>query len=428
MDDRAVAPTAQDGPRKRTHAAKGQRGPVIGFTTNHWSDGWTSRRRIMEGLAERGWPVLYSSGARTVWDIGDPIWREQPWINGVKRHGALHVDYPGRLILRWPTRPLCDRLAIAAHGGRLPSQFRDRRNGVGTIALLFHPSFWPYVEYMRPAHVVYYVHDAYRLMPGWTAQLAHYERDLVARADLIVGYSQGMLDCLPHGAGARGSVLTTGVDIAPFELPDAATCPVELERIPRPRIGYIGRINHKLDFSVVIEVARRRPQWHWVFIGNVGAGIDSRFADVQAESLWSRCLALPNVHVLGPRPHATVASYLLNMDVNAMCYRTDSEGWWAEIFPLKSMEYLAAGRPVITSPVKSMLQFNDSLAIATTPGEWIDAIDHALMAGGVGTPASRRDVARANTWDDKIDRLDASLLDMLSARPSATRNSRNRAR
>jgi glycosyltransferase involved in cell wall biosynthesis len=425
VDAGRIAVASQCEPRIRSRLAPVRRNPLIGFATNHWTDGWTSRRRIMEGLAARGWPALYSSGARTVWDIGEPIWRELSWINGVKRHAGLHLDCPGRLILRWPSHPFWDRLAIAAHSSRLPSEFGGRRNDMRTIALLFHPAFWPYVRHIRPAHVVYYVHDAYRLMPGWTEQLARHERDLAGRADLIVAYSQGMLDGLPAGVGRRGRVLATGVDVQPFESPAAATCPVDLEAIPRPRIGYVGRINQKLDYSVVLDVARRRPQWHWVFIGAIGAGTDGRFAvDKRAESLWSRCRSLQNVHVLGPRLHSEVPSYLLNMDVNAMCYRTDGEGWWSEIFPLKSMEYLAAGKPVVTSPVKSMLQFKDNLAVATSVAEWIDAIEHALVGGGVGTAESRRQVARANSWDQKIDRLEAWIFEMVDSASAMARNSR----
>ena len=408
----ALAGPAPPRPAAPQGAAVSSHWPIIGFAPNHWSDGWTSRRRILEGLAERAWPTLYSSGARTVWDLGHSVWRTQPWLHTVARHANLRIDQPGRLILRWPTRPLCDRIALAAHAKRLPRAFGSRATRA-PIALLFHPAFWPYVRHVRPARVVYYVYDAYRLMPGWTDDLARQEEELVSRADLIVAYSQGMLDGLPGKAAQRGRILATGVDMGPFES-GVAACPPDLARIPGPRIGYAGRINQKLDYALVLEVAQRRPQWHWIFVGAIGADAEGRFAvDTHAEALWARCRALPNVHVLGAKEHDEVPRYLLNMDVNVMCYRTQGEGWWSRIFPLKSMEYLAAGKPVVSTPVKSMLRFRDNLAIATSAGEWIDAIDHALGAGGVGTTASRREVARANTWDRKIDSLDEWLLELV---------------
>jgi glycosyltransferase involved in cell wall biosynthesis len=385
---------------------------IVGFTPNDWLDGWTSRGRILLGLAERGWPTHYSSGASTVWEIGSRDWRERPWLRTVARHGALHVDVPGRLLVRWPTMRLFDHIALAAHAkglcGSAPTDGRP-------IALLFHPSFEPYVRHLKPRRLIYYVYDAYRLMPGWTDQLERHEQALVARADLLIAYSQGMLDCLPGSAARNGMVLSTGVDMQPFVSAAGAPPPPDLACIPHPRIGYLGRINQKLDYSLVLEIARRRPEWHWVFVGAIGASADGRFAaDSEAEALWCQCRALPNVHALGTKPHEEIPKYLLHMDVNAMCYRTHGKGWWSEIFPLKSMEYLAAGKPIVSAPLKSMLQFRSNFAIASTSDEWIAAIEHALVAGGIGTANSRREVAAANSWDHKIDCLQASILDMLN--------------
>ncbi|HET9046732.1 MAG TPA: glycosyltransferase, partial [Casimicrobiaceae bacterium] len=314
----------------------------------------------------------------------------------------MRIDRPGRLLVRWPSRPRVDRIALALHAAGLRRTF----NGSNTapIALLFHPVFWPYVAHLGPRLVIYYAYDAYCLTPGWTDKLARDEATLVDRADLVIAYSASMLEELPGDAPRRGRVLSPGVDVERFSTARSAPCPADLAHIPRPRIGYIGRINQKLDFRLVLEVATRRPAWHWCFVGAIGANAAGRFAaDHEAEALWARCRALPNVHVLGPKNPADVPPYLTHMDVNAMCYRTDAGGWWSAIFPLKSLEYLAAGRPVISSRVPSMLPYRENMAFAATADEWIDAIAHGL-AGGVGTPASRFEVACANAWDDRIDR------------------------
>ena len=145
----------------------------------------------------------------------------------------------------------------------------------------------------------------------------------------------------------------------------------------------------------------------------MGATADGRFAaDREAERLWRKCAALPNVHVMGHRPHDRIPDYLRHMDVNAMVYRTSDGGWWSEIFPLKSFEYLAAGRPIVSAPVVSLAGFSASMAFAATADEWIVAIEHALTDGGVGTERSRRAVAAANTWEHRIDRLEDWILDL----------------
>ena len=391
---------------------------IIGFTPNDYAD-WTSRRRILAGLADRQWPTVYSSGARTIWDRREESGPRRGWRHRMERHGNLRVDVASRLLVRWPTVALCDQVALAAHAKHLASAF-DARSCA--IALLFHPAYWPYVSHLKPRHVVYYAFDAFRLTPGWDTTLERLQRDLVDRADLVIAYSQGMLDCMPSTA-QRAIVLPPGVDVAPFEAAAFASIPADLARIPKPRIGYLGRINQKLDFHMVYDIAKRRPRWHWVFVGSIGANAKGAFAaDRDAEAAWSRCCALPNVHVLGAKPHAQIAPYLLHMDVNAMCYRTDGNGWWSEIFPLKSMEYLAAGRPIVSAPVKSIRAFAGSMAFASTAEDWVRAIEQALDHGGVGTVQSRRDAACANTWDDRIDALQEALLRMIDpqAQPRST--------
>jgi glycosyltransferase involved in cell wall biosynthesis len=274
--------------------------------------------------------------------------------------------------------------------------------------------FWPYVRHLRPRHVIYYAYDAHRLAPGWTDDNERFEEDLVARADLIIAFSQGMLDHMPETARAAGRVLPTGVDAALFRAAPDMPPPPDLACIPKPRIGYAGRINQKLDFALVRKIADLKPGWHWVFTGSVGASADGRFAaDAGAESLWLQCRDLPNVHVLEQKPHDEVPRILQHMDVNVMCYRTSAEGWWSEIFPLKMLEYLAIGRPVVSTPVKSVVPFAANVAIASTPGQWIEAIEHALANDGVGTAESRRSVALNNTWDQRIDCLDGWMRDLV---------------
>jgi hypothetical protein len=87
-----------------------------------------------------------------------------------------------------------------------------------------------------------------------------------------------------------------------------------------------------------------------------------------------------------------------------MCYRTDPGGWWVAIYPLKLHEYLAVGRPVVSADLEAVRPFMSVLSIAVTVDEWISAIEQALDEEPSMVEA-RRTVARANTWDDRVDQL-----------------------
>jgi glycosyltransferase involved in cell wall biosynthesis len=269
--------------------------------------------------------------------------------------------------------------------------------------------FWPYMAPLAPRYVVYFVVDAFSLAPGWSDEQAEFEARLVERADLIAGASREMLDCLPGQGPSRGRELPHGVDVDAFAAARTAPAPADLEKIPHPRIGYVGRINQKLDIGLVEALAIQDPGKQWVFIGPViEAGAKGEFAGI-----WQRCLALPNFHYLGPKAHSDVPRYMRHMDVNVMCYRTN-DGWQTVGYPIKMHEYFAVGRPVVSADLSTVRPFARVLDIARTREEWPAAIDRALHHGGVGTPEARLEVAKQNSWDARVDQLDAWLLDMIS--------------
>lgn len=383
------------------------RPPLIAYSDVPWRVGWSSRHRLIAGLAGREWPTVFTSGALSLSKIGNPDWVAAPLLGRTEAVPPLIIDRPGRLAARSFGVPTWDQMALARHARRMRALFA-RDDGGALCSLVFHPRFWPYVERLNPSRLIYFVFDAHSLTPAWTPWLAANERELVRRADLIVGFSRGMLDLLPDDGPTRARELPTGVDAPRFEAADASTVPVDLAAVPSPRIGYVGRINQKLDIDLVARLADADTSRHWVFIGPL-TGVDDNAAFLLS---WRAALARPNIHHLGAKPHEEVPAYMRHMDVNIMCYR-DAGGWWKHCHPLKMHEYLAAGRPVVSSSLATVMAFREVIDIVSNDTEWMRAIDRALTSGGIGDPASRRAVARANSWESRVDELDRWMLDIV---------------
>ena len=98
-----------------------------------------------------------------------------------------------------------------------------------------------------------------------------------------------------------------------------------------------------------------------------------------------------------------------------MFYRTDGDGWWRDIYPLKLHECLATGRPLLSADVPAVREFADVVGICRTDSEWISAVDAAVAGCDTGSALARIAVARANTWDSRVDRIEASLHDIAVA-------------
>ena len=275
---------------------------------------------------------------------------------------------------------------------------------VRPIVYLFRPTFLPYVSALDPCTTIYHADDNFSLMGRWSEEAVAAQATLLKRADLVVASSPRVAQALAARDGVR--VLPNGADVAAFGSAAEPPCPNDLAKIPHPRIAYVGFLNEKVDFRLVHFVAEQRFHWHWVFVGpEVG---DKHLSEMNS-AYRARCRRLPNVHFLGKKPHTEVSGYLRHTDVNVMCYRAEPGGWWTDIYPLKLHEYLAVGKPIVSSAIDSVREFASAVAIAESLEDWIAMLEEAIERGGVGTREQRQRIAEDNSWDSRIDTLERWL-------------------
>ncbi len=321
----------------------------------------------------------------------------------------------------WPRFPAWDRWVSRRHALMLKRAVAGRGDDSRPIALLFHPIYQPWLEWLEPRYVAYHIFDSYHMMENWEVFGAPLERALLERADLITTSSSGILENLPWGGSDKGRVLNNGADAAAFVKGVGAPCPADLAAIPRPRIGYVGAINAKVDMETILTVSERRPDWHWVFIGPTYMNGNDAMVK-QARERWQRLLERGNVHHFGRKPGSEMPAYVNNMDILAICYkiaRTDAgekASWVVHGYPTKLHEFLATGKPVVAGSQQVIVdEFSHVVRLADDADAWQEAIIEGLERGGVGTPDLRRKVAMANTWESRVDLLEGWLEEMVAA-------------
>lgn len=186
-------------------------------------------------------------------------------------------------------------------------------------------------------------------------------------------------------------LLGNGVETAHFEVPRKV--PADLEALPRPRIGYVGLLSHFLDFELLETLRRNRRAGTVVLIGPGSPATDVAVAEFGARE---------GVAVMGPRPYADVPAYMQGLDVGVIPFRANDE-FVQGINPNKVYQYLAAGLPVITTPVLDLQERSPDLLFATTPDEVSHALSVALDAPS--DRARRRELARPHDWDVLASRM-----------------------
>jgi glycosyltransferase involved in cell wall biosynthesis len=137
--------------------------------------------------------------------------------------------------------------------------------------------------------------------------------------------------------------------------------------VRRPVIGYVGGLHRFVDYDLLAEMARARPHWSWVFVGTITADIGA-------------LARLPNIHLLGQRPHRDMAHYIGQFDVCLIPYLNNRAT--ATVVPIKLNEYLAAGKPIVSTNLPTICDFNARhqilITAANEPPAFLHAIEQAL--------------------------------------------------
>jgi glycosyltransferase involved in cell wall biosynthesis len=168
-----------------------------------------------------------------------------------------------------------------------------------------------------------------------------------------------------------------------------------LAALPGPRVVFVGAIQaHTVDVPLVVELATARPDWSLAFVGPVGTGDPG--TDISAMA------ALPNVHLLGPRRYQELPAVLRGADAAMLPYLT--EGAMRSVFPMKTYEYLAAGRPVVTTPLPALAGLG-GVARAATGAEFATRLDEAMAADTPEARRARSDAVQSHSFEARIEQI-----------------------
>jgi glycosyltransferase involved in cell wall biosynthesis len=234
--------------------------------------------------------------------------------------------------------------------------------------------------------MVYYCADEYSCMPGMDAGLIrNLEARLLSKVDAVIVTSETLLET-KRAAGKPISLLRHGVDTRHFSAAARPDTPVAavLQGIPEPIFGFYGLVQPHIDFEMIATVAQGRRDWSFVFIGK-------RDDDPSAFP------ALPNIYYLPAQPYAQLPSVLKGFTVCLIPYQVDERT--RDRNPVKLREYLAGGKPVISTPLPEVLVYRDVVAIAGTADEFERAAERLLQEQGEEEAQRRMEYVHDDSWD-----------------------------
>lgn len=382
---------------------------VIVLSPEPWAGLPTNKHQLAMRFA-RLVPTLYVNGAgrsvikvlraalagqrhRVLWQPGERLWCLEPVVlpTTLAYHSVSATRINGWLVHRAARRAI-KRLALQR-----------------SVSFLYSPMFVQSMGKIDELVSVYHCVDHYSSFPGWSCRVRAWmvaaETELLAVADIVITTSAALTE---QCRGVRPDVVEL-TNVADYELFATASSPGpipdDISSVKKPIMFFHGALSsYKVDLALMEALALSRLDWSFVLVGPRGDLGD-------AEAIFRRIIALPNVHWLGPRKQEELPAYLRGADVLLLPYVVTEHT--RHVFPLKFFEYLATGKPIVSSRLEALTDYADLVLIADGPREWENMIAMAIRSN-LTTKSRRDEVARANTWEVRVQ----SIRDLLIAQAS----------
>lgn len=299
-------------------------------------------------------------------------------------------------------------LAVPAYGNKFVRGFNERflvaqvrralgRLGFGrAINLIFNPAAGLVAGKLGEERVIYYCVDEYTAFTGASKGLREIEEKLFSESDMVVVSAEELLRSKKK-FNENTHLIRHGTDWAHFRtaLEPATRLPVEIEKLPRPIIGFHGLLADWVDFPLIKKLADRFRDGSIVLIGKIA---------VDAEEKIRLLDGIENVHLLGRKPYSELPAYCKGFDVAINPFVINELTLAAN--PLKVREYLAAGVPVVSTDIPEV-RVLAHCRIGRDHEDFIRQVEQLLASSPDRQMIS--DSVRGESWEAKVEELKGLL-------------------
>jgi len=239
-------------------------------------------------------------------------------------------------------------------------------------------------------------------------ELIENERKLLKKADVVFTGGQSLYEA-KRDKHAKVFAFPSSIDVAHFnQAREIAEEPADEKQLPHPRLGFCGVIDERMNIELLRQMAEARPDWHFVMIGPV--------VKIAAEDLPRQA----NIHYLGGKDYKDLPAYLAGWDVALMPFAMNESTKY--ISPTKTPEYLAAGLPVVSTPIRDVVRpYGEQglVEIASTAEEFVAACEKALETSMSDRLQKADEFLSHNSWDKTYREMSRLIDEAIREKPKA---------
>ncbi len=375
--------------------------PIIVHSHLGWDWVWQRPQQFLSRFSQRH-QILFVEGPLPSEEVNEPV----PELREVTEFPNITVLRMKMPASRWADGAWVDKarrlLVQEVLAGPLGLRFKD------PVQWFYDPmAVTAFAGHMDEQAIVFDCMDQLSQFRGAPKELIRRERELLNMADVVfaggpkIGRDKIKYNANTHSYGC-------GVDVKHFGTARSKSTeiPADVANLPGPVFGFFGVVDERMDYSLIAALADANPQGHVVIVGPM--------TKVDPATIPQR----PNLHWLGGRDYQQLPSYVKKFDVCLMPFALNEATEY--INPTKALEYMATGKPIVSTPVEDVvLQFSGVVKISKTSEEFI-----ALCAEAAAKPDTMyikrgREMAQRNSWESIVAAMESHITDAIEAKEPA---------
>jgi Glycosyltransferase len=277
---------------------------------------------------------------------------------------------------------------------KMIGELRERERINEFVLWYYTPMALDFTEELAPLATVFDCMDELSAFKFAPPALVENERRLMQRADVVFTGGQSLYEA-KKDRHSNIHAFPSSIDAKHFNQARTITDePADQKNIPHPRIGFCGVIDERMDIELLGRMADLRPEWQFVMIGPV--------VKISEEDLPRRA----NIHYLGGKNYKELPAYIAGWDVAMMPFALNESTRY--ISPTKTPEYLAAGKPVVSTPIRDVVRPYGEIGlvyIAATAEEFVAACEKAMREDASVRLQKTDEFLSHNSWDKTFERM-----------------------
>ena len=369
---------------------------IVCLATSPWFPIPTRKQQVMSRIPDA--EVLYfDPSVSYLAPLKDPNAKEK--ISAYRKEGQKIADHLTVYALP-PVLPFFNRFRWInrLNQKRMARYIRKRMKQHG----FSNPVLWVYspvtadcVDHVPHSALVYDCVDRHSAYGGLMnpALVDAMELELAAKCDQVFATAKGLAERL-QAANPNTEFIPNGANFERFvQASEKMDCPEDMRQISKPIFGFVGALQECIEYGFLKSAAKSHPEWNFVFIGRENAGVD--LTDLRA---------MKNCHFLGLKPNEMLPAYISQFDACLNLFATSDLS--KDVSPLKFYEYLATGKPIVSTPQPDqVLQYAPLIHIAADAEAFSACCAATLEDTDERRTLARIDEGRKSSWDARVGQM-----------------------